>query len=229
MAVDSVADFFDAVGKGDAARVKEALEADPSLVDARNDQGIRAILLALYYRHDEVLEELLASGPELDVYEAAATGQVGRLRELLDGDPSLAQSFGSDGFTALGLATYFGKEEAARLLLDHSADPNATAKNQTRVRPIHSAIANRNPEEALALARLLIERGAEINVAQEGGWTPLHQAAAHGQADLVKILLDRGADPGALSADGRAPEQMAREGGFDAVADRIREASTASA
>ena len=73
-------------------------------------------LLQALYQGDRVrVDELLAAGPKLDIFEAAAFGRTDRLRELLDEDPSRANAFGDDGFHPLGLACFFGHVDAARL------------------------------------------------------------------------------------------------------------------
>ena len=69
------------------------------------------LLDALYRGDDERVSQLLADGPELNVFEAAALGHTDRLRELLDEDPSRANAFGDDGFQPLGLACFFGHLE----------------------------------------------------------------------------------------------------------------------
>jgi hypothetical protein len=48
---------------------------------------------------------------------------------------------------------------------------------------------------ALACVRLLLERGADPDPANDRGWTPLHQAGYSGQGALAQLLLARGADP----------------------------------
>ena len=71
------------------------------------------------YRFDRATTDaLLAVDPELDVFEATALGYIDRLRERLDEDPARAVAFSADGFTALHFAAFFGKAEAARVLLD---------------------------------------------------------------------------------------------------------------
>ena len=76
-------------------------------------------LLQAIYRGDRArADELLAGDPELDVFEAAAVGRTDRLRELLDQDPALANGWADDGFQPLGLASFFGHVEAARLLVE---------------------------------------------------------------------------------------------------------------
>src|ERR1700756_513555 len=88
------------------------------------------LLQALYTGDRTRADELLAETPELTVFEAAATGDTDRLRQLLDDDPSLANAFGADGFHPLGLACFFGHVDAARLLLDRGADVNALSRNE---------------------------------------------------------------------------------------------------
>jgi ankyrin repeat protein len=51
------------------------------------------------------------------------------------------------------------------------------------------------------VALLLLERGADPNAAQPGGWTPLHQAAATGNLPLCKALLKAGAKRKTMADD----------------------------
>jgi ankyrin repeat protein len=69
--------------------------------------------------------------------------------------------------------------------------------------------------------RLLIEQGADVNMAQAGGYTPLHQAAAAGRADLTRILLEAGADPATLCHQGKTPADYARERQHESVLQQL--------
>jgi ankyrin repeat protein len=71
------------------------------------------------------------------------------------------------------------------------------------------------------VARLLIERGVDVNAAQTAGYRPLHQAAVTGREDLVRMLLDAGADKTARCDRGKTPADYARERGHTAVAELL--------
>src|SRR6266513_2390385 len=81
-------------------------------------------VLQAIYRGDRGEAERQAAGRELDIFEASALGRTERVRELLDADPSLVNRYGEDGFHPVGLASFFGHLETARLLYEHGADPN---------------------------------------------------------------------------------------------------------
>jgi quinolinate synthase len=67
-------EFFKASTQGEAVRVKEMLKDAPQLAAAKNEKGRSAVLLAAYYRKPEVVAVLLATGVDLNIFEAAATG-----------------------------------------------------------------------------------------------------------------------------------------------------------
>ena len=151
-------------------------------------------LLQAIYRGDQArADQLLARDPELDVFEAAAVGRVDRLRELLDADGSLANAWAGDGFQPLGLASFFGHVDAARLLVERGADVNSASRNDFKVMPLHSAAATGDPEARYELAKLLLEHGAEPNARQQDEFTPLMAADQHGDDRLRSLLVEYGA------------------------------------
>ena len=62
---------------------------------------------------------------------------------------------------------------------------------------------------------MLLEAGANPNAAQNSGVTPLHSAAHHGNASLIKMLLVCGADSKLTLQDGKTPADLAREAGHN--------------
>ncbi len=210
------AEFLAEVTGGDSARVRALLEASPSLAAAKNENGVSAPLLALYHRKREtaaLLVDRKEALSRLDVFEAAAFGKTSRLEALLDEEPALVDAYATDGFFPLGLAAFFGHEEAVRLLLARGANPNLPARNAMKVAAIHAASA----AGSLPIAHLLVDAGADVNAVQQAGFTPLHAAAMAGRVDLAKLFLERGADPSARADDGRTALAMAMDGKHQAV------------
>lgn len=208
-----------AVQRGDTAAVALWLERNPALAAAHTAQGISLVMLALYYQHPEVAHIFIERGAPLDLHEAAAAGALERVRELLDAEPGQVNRPAADGFSALGLACFFGHREVVRLLIDRGADVDQAAGNALRLAPVHAAAARR---DAVILA-MLLAAGANPNAVQQKGFTPLHTAASEGQRAMVELLLSHGADPRIRCEDGRLPEDLAREKRHDAVADILEE------
>src|SRR5919201_2479401 len=129
-------------------------------------------VLDAIYRGDRDEAERLAAGRELDVFEASALGRTERLRELLDKDPSLSNARADDGFQPLGLASFFGHVDAARLLVGRGAEVNSASRNQMKVMPLHSAAAAEDPDVRYEIAKLLLEAGAVHQAQQHEGGTP---------------------------------------------------------
>lgn len=203
--------FLQAIRDGDLDRVEIMLVESPDLVEVEDDAGVSAILTAVYYNKLKIADLLLSQGKPLSIWEAAAVGQFDRVAELIGEDQEMINAYAPDGFTPLGLAAYFGHPDLLYLLLQQGALPNRPAKNAAMVCPIHSAVAHRRPEVTLFMVSELIDHGADVNAVQQGGWTPLHQAAASGQVELVKMLFEKGADVHLLSNEGKSALDMARE------------------
>jgi ankyrin repeat protein len=154
------------------------------------------LLQALYAGDRGAVDELLAADPTLNVFEAAAFGRGDRLRELLDEDPLRANAFGDDGFHPLGLACFFGHVEAARLLLDRGADVNALSTNeQVQTAAIHASAAAAGDEATrYELVNLALERGADPNLRQGGGFRAIDAARQNGDSRVERLLLEHGAE-----------------------------------
>jgi uncharacterized protein len=209
--------FFDAIKKGDKAEVQKFLKQDPSLAKASDEKGRSAILYAVYAKHSDIAEMLVSSGVEPNIFEAAATGRVARVKDLLKQNPELVHAFSADGWTALHLN--FGNLEIAKLLLDSGADINAVSKNKLTATPLQGSVVMKN----LELAKLLLDRGAHVSPRGEEGTTPLHESAGNGQPDFVNLLLERGADVNARDDAGKTPLTIALEYKHPEIAKVLRE------
>jgi len=156
-------------------------------------------VLQAIYRGDREEAERLAAGRELDVFEASALGRTDRLRELLDADPSLVNAYGDDGFHPVGLASFFGHVDAARLLYERGADANQIARNEhIQTAAIHAAAAagDMGQDEATRyeLVKLALEHGADPNLPQGGGFRAIDAARQNGDERIEQLLLEHGAE-----------------------------------
>lgn len=216
--MSDVEELLAAIRADDLDAVDRLLAADPERAGARDGEGLTPVIQARYWFKRGALDRLLAvRGDDLDIFEAAVTGRADLVRSHLARDPGLARAWSPDGYTALHYPAFFGGVDVAEALLAAGADIEAVSRNAMGARPLHSAAAGRH----LDVSRLLIERGADVNASQHGGFVPLHQAAQHGDGELAEVLLAAGADRDARLDDGRTAADIALEAGHEGLADRL--------
>ncbi len=152
-----------------------------------------------------------------DFTDAIQAGDVARLTSLLDENPALLRT-PHNHVTPLLLALYHGKREVAQLLVERGAPVSfgeaCALGNEERVKELlgadpsllRSRSADGFPALGLAiffghgaLARWLIEQGADVNAAAENPQrvAPVHAAAAVRDRETLRLLLERGADANA--------------------------------
>jgi len=120
---------------------------------------------------------------------------------------------------ALEATAYNAKPEACKLLLEFGADPN-TREESNYETVLHQVITKTTDlSERTTIVDLLIQKGAAVdcrtipNVTtlcfardiRTRGETPLHRAAAYGSIEMIKALLDAGADRSIKDAHGETP------------------------
>jgi ankyrin repeat protein len=208
----------DLLQAGDVHGLRRLLEQDPASSEARDSTGVSLLMHSLYRGRRDSAELIASKKKALDIFEATSLGRLDRLKQCIRDasaiDSRSIDSRSKDGFTALHFACFFGKPEAARLLIESGAAVDAVAANPTQVMPLHSAASARN----LEAARLLLEHGAPVNARQQGGWVPIHAAAQNGDRSMVELLLKHRADPKLANDDGKSPAVVAREKGHEEIA-----------
>jgi uncharacterized protein len=216
--------FFDAIRTGDLPQVRSLLASDPSLASCRNESGVSPLLFSIYTGRQEIRDLLLSAGMTMDVFEAAAAGNLSQVKQIVEPDPSLAKSFSPDGFPVFALACFFGHLDVARYLAEKGSDIHAVASNGAGYNALTAAVAAGRTETVA----WLLERGLDPNYRYGPGYSPLLTAAANGHLEIVKLLLSQGADPRATSDDGKSALTFAAERNHLAVADFLRVRSAAS-
>lgn len=118
------------------------------------------------------------------------------------------------GDTALHLAAAGYRVEIAADLIKTGADPNA-ASNHRRGAPLHYASDGYisgpawDAKRQVKMIETLLEAGADINLRDKNGATPLHRAVRTRCADAVQCLLDAGCDPLLRNNSGSTPFHLA--------------------
>lgn len=197
--------FINAATAGDVGAIMAMLKTDPKLANAKNGKGQTVVLLAAYHGKKEIVALLLKTGIDLDVFEAAATGQTERVCSLIAKDAKLLNSYSLDGFFPLGLAIFFGQTETALALLEIGADVNIASRESMKVSPLHSAVAANQTE----VGKKLIALGANVNARAENNIAPLHEAAMNGYLEFAELLLKGNAEINARTKDGKTPLKYA--------------------
>jgi ankyrin repeat protein len=104
----------------------------------------------------------------------------------------------------LMLAALKGRLAMVRELIEAAADVNKPGWT-----PLHYASANPEPE-SLAVVALLLEKYAYIDAESPNQTTPLMMAARYGHRDVVKLLLEEGADPSLRNQQGMTAVDFAQ-------------------
>lgn len=200
-------------------KVDELLDLIPAGVEPwqiRNAHGESLILFCLYRGLDECLGRLIERTKSLPLHEAAALGRADAVEALLQSAPWSVNLLSPDGWTALHLAAFIGRNnDVLNVLLAYGAEPHAQSRAFLRNLPLHAACAGSNAEAALLLADMTSNVDWQVDEHQH---TALMIAAGNGLEAIVKKLLARGADPKRRTADGKTAASVARDNGHDAIA-----------
>ncbi len=187
-----------ATGDLDAIAAAVAAGAD---IDARDGTGRTPLLVATEARQTEAVRALLAAGADVDLQDdkldnpflyAGAEGLLDILRLVNEAgaDPAITNRYGG---IALIPASERGHVETVRYLLTES-DVDVDHVNRLGWTALLEAIllSDGGPDHQ-AIVALLLEAGADPDLADKDGVRPLAHARARGQTEIVALLVEAGA------------------------------------
>ena len=200
-----------AAWEGTLGCVRLLLEAgaDPN---ATTSFGGTPLSTAMWHRRPDKIKLLLEQGAEPSLHVAVGLGMVDRVRARLKQEPALAKVPGDHGnLLPMSVATEFGQRDTAVVLIQHGAEATliqdcglgmlgrakaVVEKNRDSVNQVEGTdtpliAASRNGHADVA--RYLLQRGADVNLAAKEGVHDLH-AIDVAKADVIDLLVEAGAE-----------------------------------
>jgi quinoprotein dehydrogenase-associated probable ABC transporter substrate-binding protein len=231
-------ELINAVISRDPDRVKLVIAAGGN-VNARDTNGFSPLDTAARNRAPSIIELLIASGADpntadhdgfFPLLHAINRNHVPSIEALAKNGADLEKK-NKQGITPLSWAIGDGKFFAAKALIDAGANVNSRSGYED-VTPL-MVVATQLPAKTrsgnlvqgpqpLDLARLIVDKGAEIDARSKDGVSPLMIAAGHNNAAVVGLLAGAGADLNAKSAQGQTALEIATSAGFEAAVGALK-------
>ena len=128
----------------------------------------------------------------------------------------------TDGWTPLHVASFFGRLEIVRALLDFGASTNA--ENIYGETPLFLVSRGEyaSQDDGACIARLLLERGSDANARRKDHWTALHVSSHLARHEIMRILLDHGANPKAKNRQGKDSLNLVSRGEYGSEEDGVQ-------
>lgn len=166
---------------------------------------------------DTFMSSLSITESDEDLLGAASEDDVERVQSILASgiDPNVTDD---EGWTALMWASQYNNTALGRVLIEAGADLNL-AEQSNEDTALTVAIYNNN----LDMVTLLLDEGANPDLQDSSGWTPLMTAASFGDMESTKLLLKAGADPLKYDDEGHTAGDYALTYGFEEIADLLQE------
>lgn len=224
---DVNAELANAVTASDPERVRFLVEQGAE-IDRLNDQGYGVMHNAARYRDSTMIDLLIDLGADVDLRDsdkwtplmhAAFRNHVPSVECLIEAGADI-EAKTPEQFNTLGIALGEHKFWAAKTLVEAGAKVNGPVAEEglTPLMLVATHLKSKARDtyiaegiEPVEMARLLIDKGADVNANTPAGITPLMVAAAYDNSPIIGLLIQKNADISAKSDNGKTALDIARE------------------
>jgi len=184
-----------AAAKGDASEIERLVKAG-ARIDARDSRARTPLHVATYMQYPDAARALMRLGADPNALEsqqydivtiAAVANDVPMLKVVLDGGCKATNVTSPYQGTALIAAAHLGHDEVVRMLIAAKA-PLDHVNNLGWTALIESIVLGNGGKRHTATLKALVDSGANVNLADRSGDTPLTLAKKRGFNEMAKIL-----------------------------------------
>ncbi len=216
---DTSLDLLEASSHGNLAEVQTLLDKGAD-INAKDKNGITALMLASSDGYRDIVKLLLARGADIN-----AKNNNGETALAISSDKEVKALLREHGqpITPADLfyAARIGDLDAVKSYLDKGIDVNAKGKEGL------TALIEASQEGKKETIELLLSKGADINAKTDYGLTALIGASQEGRQDVVQLLLTKGAEVKIKNQYGESALSVASKMGHKDVVELLRQYSSA--
>jgi ankyrin repeat protein len=230
--------ILDAAVIGDLEKVKALIKDNPNLVLSKDETGRTPLDYAELYHHTNLFIWLRQHGARSwrernaptnatilmaprsfssEIHDAVRNRDLEMVKAILKNNPDLVSSK-DDGMTPLH---WVCRAEIQHQVITYSMNMNSSATGTAEQNNAATGTTRFASSNVFAIAKVLIANGAEINVKDNFGETPLLLAAYSGYIDVVQLLLDNKAEINSKANDGAIPLHLAAAKGHKDVVELL--------
>jgi len=214
--------------------VVEYLLSKGARVDEKNGpKGVSALYRACFDGSLDIAKVLVDAGADVNLkstegftplYIAVGNKRKPLVEYLLSKGAPVDEKNGPDGVAALFRACYVGSLDIVKVLVDAGADVNH--KDNIGFTCFYAAV----QEKHKPIIEYLLSKGVRVNETNgQNNDTPLHKACVSGSLEVVKILVNAGADINAVNKQGKSSLDFAVENNHQSIVDYLESLQPAQA
>ncbi|MDB4766422.1 ankyrin repeat domain-containing protein [bacterium] len=200
--------------RGDVAKVKRILDADPSLVSVRDAKGLTPLHVAASRGQVAVIQLLIDYGADVEgandddkwtpLVFASYRGHLGAVKVLIENGAGVTVAAGNP----IHFAGQRKHKDICKLLVEHGAVDGLSKSSDADVVKLFRAAYS---YDSVAVKELLARRPELVNFTDQNGRSPLHEVCTHGDTKTARVLLGAGADVSIKDSDGQTPIDRAAD------------------